>query len=173
MVEVEVEVEAMVEETVKVEVEEKVMEEKALGEGQWLRGFWGTRDAGAIRDLPWDPAVLAGPQPLPLPQKPLSHCPSPNAFREDPDLDADLVSAHGDGGGSTRRRPTGGRMPDRCTASPPGRSPSPSPLQPPQPGAPRSRTPPTPGMPSPRPWGPSPPPWTGKARYVDCVLALI
>ena len=25
-------------------------------------------------------------------------------------------------------------------------------------GAPRSRTPPTPGTPSPRPWGPSPPP---------------
>ena len=38
---------------------------------------------------------------------------------------------------------------------------------------PRSRTPTTPGTPSPRPSGPSPPPWTGKARYVDFVLALI
>ena len=33
--------------------------------------------------------------------------------------------------------------------------------------------PPTPGTPSPRPRGASPPPWTAKARYVDCVLALI
>ena len=40
-------------------------------------------------------------------------------------------------------------------------------------GAPRNRTPPTPGTPSPRAWGPSPPPWTAKARYVDCVLALM
>ena len=38
---------------------------------------------------------------------------------------------------------------------------------------PRSRTPQIPWTPSPRPWGPSPPPWTAKARYVDCVLALI
>ena len=44
----------------------------------------------------------------------------------------------------------------------------------PKPAAtPRSRTLPTPGTPSPRPWGPFPPPWTGNARYVDCVLALI
>ena len=91
---------------------------------------------------------------------------------EDLDLDADLVSADGGGGGSPRRRPTGVRMPDWCTASPAGPSPSPSP-QPPQLGVPRSRNPPTPGTPSPRPWGPSPPSWTGTARYVDCVLALI
>ena len=51
----EVEVEEMVEETVKEEVEEKVLEEKAVGAGQWLRGFLGTREAGAIQDLPWDP----------------------------------------------------------------------------------------------------------------------
>ena len=38
---------------------------------------------------------------------------------------------------------------------------------------PCSRTPPTPRAPSPRHWGPSPPPWTAKARYVDCVLAVI
>ena len=65
---VEVEVEETVEETVKEEVEEKVVdgkvvEEKAVGLGQWLRGFLGTREAGAIRDLPWDPAILAGPHP--------------------------------------------------------------------------------------------------------------
>ena len=47
-------------------------------------------------------------------------------------------------GGSTRRRRTGGRMPGWCTASPPGPRPSPSPPQPPQLGAPRSRTPPNP-----------------------------
>ena len=40
---------------------------------------------------------------------------------------------------------------------------------PPQPHPP----PPSPGTPSPRPWGPSPPPWTGKAHYVNCLLALI
>ena len=40
-------------------------------------------------------------------------------------------------------------------------------------GAPRSCTPPTPRTPSPRHWGPSPPPWTAKARYVDCVVAVI
>ena len=48
----------------------------------------------------------------------------------------------------------------------------PKPAQPPL-GPPRSRTPPTPRTPSPRHWGPSPPPWTAKARYVDCVLAVI
>ena len=37
---------------------------------------------------------------------------------EEVDLHADLVGAHGDGGCSTRRRPTGGRMPDWCKASP-------------------------------------------------------
>ena len=30
---------------------------------EWLRFFWGSRDAGAILDLPWDPAVVAGPTP--------------------------------------------------------------------------------------------------------------
>ena len=60
---VEVEVEEMVEEMVKEEVEGKVVEEKAVGEEQWLRGFLGTREAGAIRGLPCDPAVLAGPHP--------------------------------------------------------------------------------------------------------------
>ena len=56
VVEVEVEAEEMVKETVKEEVEEK-----AVVGGQWLRVFLGTEDAGAIQDLPWDPAVLAGP----------------------------------------------------------------------------------------------------------------
>ena len=53
----------MVEETVKEEVEEKVVEEKAVGAGQRLRGFLGTREAGAIRDLPLDPTVLTSPHP--------------------------------------------------------------------------------------------------------------
>ena len=61
---------------------------------------------------------------------------------------------------------------NRCTASPPGLSPSPRPRQPPL-AAPRSSTLPTPQTPSPRHWEPSPPPWTTKARFVDCVLALI
>ena len=43
------------------EVEEKVVEEKAVVGGQWLRVFFGSRNAGAIQDLPWDPAILAGP----------------------------------------------------------------------------------------------------------------
>ena len=64
---VEVEVEEMVEETVKEEVEEKLAVEKAVcvsgGGGGWLRVFLGTRDAGAIHNLPWDAAVLAGPHP--------------------------------------------------------------------------------------------------------------
>ena len=33
------------------------------GGGQWLRGLMRSRDAGAIHDLPWDPAVPAGPHP--------------------------------------------------------------------------------------------------------------
>ena len=94
---------------------------------------------------------------------------------EDLDLDADVGGNYGDGGGggSTCQRPIGGRMPDWCTASLPAPSPSPRSPQPLQLGDHRSRTPPTPGTPSPRLWGPSPPPLTGKARYVDCVLALI
>ena len=91
---------------------------------------------------------------------------------EDLDLDA-AWSAIMEMGGSTRHRPTGGCMPDWCAASPPAPSPSPWSPQPPQLGDPRSRTPPTPGTPLPRPRGPSPPPLTGKARNVDCVLALI
>ena len=50
-----------------------------------------------------------------------------------------------------------------CTASPPGPSQSPSPLQHPQLRPPAAAPPQTPGTPSPRPWGPSPPPWTAKA----------
>ena len=30
---------------------------------QWLRGTMGSRDAGALQDVPWDRAVLAGPHP--------------------------------------------------------------------------------------------------------------
>ena len=60
---VEAEAEEMVGETVKEEVEEKVVEEKAVVGGQWLRVFWGKRDAAAIKDLPWDPALLAWPHP--------------------------------------------------------------------------------------------------------------
>ena len=64
VVEVEVEVEEMVEETVKEEVEAKVVVETAVGGGGgWLRFFGGSRDAGVIQDLPWDPAVVAGPHP--------------------------------------------------------------------------------------------------------------
>ena len=44
---------------VKEETEQKVVEEKALGAGQWLSGFLGTREAWAIEDLPWDPSWLA------------------------------------------------------------------------------------------------------------------
>ena len=42
-----------------------VVETAAGGRGvsQWLRGMMGSRDAGALQDLPWDPAVLAGPHP--------------------------------------------------------------------------------------------------------------
>ena len=58
-----VEVEDMVEGTMKEEVEDKMVQEKVVGAMQWLRVFWGTREAGAIQHLPWDPAVLVGPQP--------------------------------------------------------------------------------------------------------------
>ena len=37
-----------------------MVEEKAVGAGQWLGGFLGTREAEAIQDVPWDQAVLAG-----------------------------------------------------------------------------------------------------------------
>ena len=33
------------------------------GGGDWLRGLMGSRAAWALQDLPWDPAVLAGPHP--------------------------------------------------------------------------------------------------------------
>ena len=79
VVEVEVEAEEMVEETVEEEVEAKVVVETAVGGGgggQWLRYLLRSRDAGAIQDLPWDPAILAGPQPPnvdhPLPVAPES-----------------------------------------------------------------------------------------------------
>ena len=39
------------------------VEAKVEGGGDWLRFFGGSRDAGAIDDLPWDPAVLVGPHP--------------------------------------------------------------------------------------------------------------
>ena len=58
---VEVEVEEMVQEKVEEEVEETVVEEKAVESGQWLRVFGRAKTAGAIVDLPWDPAILAGP----------------------------------------------------------------------------------------------------------------
>ena len=52
VVEVEVAAEEMVEETVKEEGEAKVVVETAVVGGDWLRFFLGSRDAGAIRDLP-------------------------------------------------------------------------------------------------------------------------
>ena len=69
VVEVEVEAEEMEEGMVKEEGEAKVVvETPARGGGgggwsQWLRGLTGLRDVGALQDLPWDPAVLAGPHP--------------------------------------------------------------------------------------------------------------
>ena len=66
VVEVEVEAEAMEEGMVKEEVEAKVvMETTAVGGrvSPWLRVMMGSRDARAIQDLPWDPAVLACPHP--------------------------------------------------------------------------------------------------------------
>ena len=38
---------------------------------------------------------------------------------------------------------------------------------------PKPKAPPTPGLPSPRPWGQTPPAPIGKARYAECVLVLI
>ena len=65
---VEVDVHGEMEEaSVKEEEEEtKVVEAApAVGGGtsDWLRGLMGSRAAGGLQDLPWDPAVLAGPQP--------------------------------------------------------------------------------------------------------------
>ena len=57
--------EEMQEGMLKEEVEAKVVVGTPAGGGvsQWLRGMMGSRDAGAIQDLPWDPAVLARPPP--------------------------------------------------------------------------------------------------------------
>ena len=67
VVELDVEAEEMEEEIVKEEEEVKVVAATPAGGGggvsQWLRGMMGSRDAGALQDLPWDPAVLAGPHP--------------------------------------------------------------------------------------------------------------
>ena len=65
-VEVDVEAEEMEEGIVKEEVEAKVVVEtpaRGGGGGQWLKGMMGSRNAGALQDLPWDPPVLAGPHP--------------------------------------------------------------------------------------------------------------
>ena len=48
---------------VKEEVEEKMVEEKVTGSGDWLSGFCGVQAAGAIMHLSWDPAVLSGLHP--------------------------------------------------------------------------------------------------------------
>ena len=63
VVEAEVEAEEMEEGTEKEEVEVKVVVETPArgGVSQWLRGLMGSRDAGALQDLPWDPAFVAGP----------------------------------------------------------------------------------------------------------------
>ena len=65
VVEGEVEAEEMEEGMVKEEVEAKVVVETPArgGASGWLKGLMGSRDAGALYDLPWDPAVLAGPHP--------------------------------------------------------------------------------------------------------------
>ena len=66
VVEVDVEAEEMEEGIVKEEVKAKVVVETPAWEGgvsQWLRGMMGSRDAGALQDLPWDAAVLAVPHP--------------------------------------------------------------------------------------------------------------
>ena len=63
-----VELDAEMEEgIVKEEEEAKLVVAAPAGGGggvsQWLRGLMGLRDAGAIQDLPWDPAVLVDPTP--------------------------------------------------------------------------------------------------------------
>ena len=65
---VEVDVQGEMEEaSVKEEEDETKVVEAAPAAGggvsQWLRGLMGSRAAGAIQDLPWDPAVLAGHHP--------------------------------------------------------------------------------------------------------------
>ena len=65
VVELDVEAEEMEEEIVKEEEEAKVVVAAPAGGGvsQWLGGLMGSRDAGAIQNLPWDPAVLVGTHP--------------------------------------------------------------------------------------------------------------
>ena len=67
VVELDMKAEEMEEEIVKEENEAKVVWRRRQGGGgevsQWLRVMMGSRDAEALHDLPWDPAVLAGPQP--------------------------------------------------------------------------------------------------------------
>ena len=64
VVEWDVEAEEMEEEIVKEEEEAKLVVATPAGGGgvsQWLREIVGSRDVGALHDMPWDPAVLAGP----------------------------------------------------------------------------------------------------------------
>ena len=67
VVELDVEAEEVEEEILKEEEEEaKAWWRRRRGGGgvsQWLRGMMGSRDAGALQYLPWNPAVLAGPHP--------------------------------------------------------------------------------------------------------------
>ena len=67
VVELNVEAEEMEEEVDKEEEEAKVLVVTPAGRGggggHWLRGMMGSRDAGALQELPWAPAVLAGPHP--------------------------------------------------------------------------------------------------------------
>ena len=60
VVELDVEAEDMEQGIVKEEEEAKVVAAPAGGGvSQWLRGMMGSRDAGALQDPPWDPALLA------------------------------------------------------------------------------------------------------------------
>ena len=65
VVELDAEAEEMEEEIVKEKEEAKVVvaTPAAGGLSQWLRGMMGSRDTGGLQDLPWDPAILAGPHP--------------------------------------------------------------------------------------------------------------
>ena len=63
VVELDAEAEEMEEEIVKREEEAKAVVASPAGgrASQWLRQMMGSRCAGALQVLPWDPAVLAGP----------------------------------------------------------------------------------------------------------------